>query len=65
MMIMIIAKIKKSFLVISSPPFGGKHSTVKVFLCELHQNVCPKAIDFIYHKFFNPVKTITGGKYDL
>ena len=28
---MIKAKIKKSFLVISSPPFGGKHSTVNVF----------------------------------
>ncbi len=26
---MIKAKIKKSFLVISPPPFGGKHSTVK------------------------------------
>ena len=28
---MIKAKIKKSFLVIFSPPFGGKHSTVKIF----------------------------------
>lgn len=27
---MIKAKIKKSFLVISPPPFGGKHSTVNV-----------------------------------
>ena len=26
---MIKEEIKKSFLVISSPPFGGKHSTVK------------------------------------
>jgi len=26
---MIKDKIKKSFLVISSPPFGGKHSTIK------------------------------------
>ena len=26
---MINEKIKKSFLVISSPPFGGKHSTVQ------------------------------------
>ena len=29
---MIKAKIKKSFLVISPPPFGSKHSTVNVFL---------------------------------
>ena len=28
---MIKAKIKKSFLVISPPPFGGKYSTVNVF----------------------------------
>ena len=28
-MIMIRAKIKKSFLVIPSPPLGGKHSTAK------------------------------------
>ena len=28
---MIKAKIKKSFLVIFPPPFGGKHSTVNVF----------------------------------
>ena len=34
---MIKAKIKKSFLVISPPPFGGKHSTVKVFLNKLYQ----------------------------
>ena len=27
---MIKAEISKSFLVISSPPFGGKHSTVNV-----------------------------------
>lgn len=29
---MIKAKIKKSFLVILQPHFGGKNSTVKVFL---------------------------------
>ena len=29
---MIKAKIKKSFLVIFQPPFGGKHSTVNIFL---------------------------------
>ena len=34
---MIKAKIKKSFLVISSPPFGGKHSTVKYSLLILYQ----------------------------
>ncbi len=28
---MIKAEIRKSFLVISSPPFGGKYSTVKAF----------------------------------
>jgi len=37
---MIKAKIKKSFLDITLPPFGGKHSTVKVFLSELYQVVC-------------------------
>lgn len=33
---MIKAKIKKSFLVISPPPFGGKHSTVNVSLYKLY-----------------------------
>ena len=33
---MIKAKIKKSFLVISPPPFGGKHSTVKYSLFKLY-----------------------------
>lgn len=32
---MIKAQIKKSFLVIPPFPFGGKHSTVKVFLYKL------------------------------
>ena len=41
---MIKAKIKKSFLVISPPPFGGKHSTVKVFLNKLYQNICSQSI---------------------
>ena len=36
-MIMIKAKIKKSFLVISPPPFGGKHSTVKIFPAHIIQ----------------------------
>lgn len=42
---MIKAKIKKSFLVISAPPFEGKHSTVKVFLNQLYQNICFELID--------------------
>ena len=44
---MIKAKIKKSFLVISPPPFGGKHSTVKVFLNKLYQNIRLQSTDFI------------------
>ena len=44
---MIKAKIKKSFLVISPPPFGGKHSTVKVFRNKLYQNICSQSTDFI------------------
>ena len=41
-MIMIKDEIKKSFLVISSPPFGGKHSTVKYsqLKCTLLINTC-------------------------
>ena len=33
---MIKDEIKKSFLVISSPPFGGKHSTSKYFLASIY-----------------------------
>lgn len=60
---MIKAKIKKSFLVISPPPFGGKHSTVKVFLNKLYQNICSLSIFLLNLIREKMVKTI-GGMYE-